>query len=76
MVVVGHQAVRMTDPAVPVDNITDDLKEAGPIAVAEEDPVPRIAPTGDVIDSAFVFQPQRSRHGVPGVSRRIRKMKV
>ncbi len=76
MVVVAHQAVRMTDPAVPLDNVTDDLQEAGPIAVAEGDPVPRIATTGDVIERTFVAQPQRSRHGVPSVSRRIRKMKV
>jgi hypothetical protein len=55
MVMIAHQAIRMADPAVPLNNITNDLKETRLIAVAEEDPVPRIAATGDVIKSTFVF---------------------
>jgi hypothetical protein len=55
MVVIAHQAIRIADPAVPLNNITNDLKETRLIAVAEEDPVPRIAATGDMIESTFVF---------------------
>jgi len=73
---VRHQAVRMTDPAVSIDNVSQNLEESGPIALAEKDAFSRIATTGDVVDSAFVFQPQWSRHGVHSLSRRIRKAKV
>ena len=55
VVVVAHQAVPMTDPAVPNDDITENLYESSPVFVVEEDVFSRISTTGDVVEGSFVF---------------------
>ena len=57
---VRHQAVRMADPLIPLDNLGQNLQEGLTIGSREEDPLSCIAPRGDVIDSSFVLNPQCS----------------
>jgi len=68
VVVVRHQAVRVTDPALSIDNVSKDFEESGPIALVEKDTFSPIATTSDVVYSACVFQPQRSCHTVRSLS--------
>ncbi|GAG60961.1 unnamed protein product [marine sediment metagenome] len=75
VVVVRHQAVRVADPAVSIDNVSQGIEKSGPIVLVEKDARARIATTGDVVDSVFVFQPQWSRHGDHSLSRRNPKNK-
>jgi len=73
VVIVGHQAICMTDPAVSVDNVGKDFEESGSITVVKKDVLLRIATTGNVVDSAFVLQPQRSGHSLYRLAQRIQK---
>jgi len=66
---VCHQAICMTDPAESIDNVSQDLEESGWIVLAEKDALSRIPAAGDVVDSAFVFQSQRSGHDVRSLPR-------
>lgn len=66
---VRHQAVGMADPAKTLNDSTKDFEEATPIGVVEEDLRPRVPATGDVVQSAFVFEPQWSSHAASVVIR-------
>ena len=57
MEVVRHQAICMTDPAVSIDNVSQDLEESGSIVLVEEDALARIPTAGDMAKRTFVFQP-------------------
>jgi hypothetical protein len=58
VVVVAHKAVPMIDPALPNDDITENLQESSPVLVVEEDVFPRISTAGCVVEGSFVFQSQ------------------
>jgi hypothetical protein len=58
VVMVAHQAVPRTDPAVPNDDITGNLYELSPVIDVEEDVFSRISTAGDVVEGSFVFQSQ------------------
>jgi len=63
VVVVGHQAVGVTDPVESRYHATQDIEEAKTIPICEEDLLSRIAAAGDVVDSALVLNAKRSSHG-------------
>ena len=62
MVVVGHQAVRMTEPVEAIANLMNKLEEYNPTCVIEKDTLSFIPTPSDVIDSTRIFDPQSSGH--------------
>jgi len=52
MVVVIHEAVGMTEPAVAGDNVGKGAKEEFSVCVVQKDLLPGIATGGEVIDRA------------------------
>ena len=62
MIMVGHQAVRMTEPPVALNNLAENLKEFLAVVIREEDRIKRIAAACDVIDRAFEFESQWTCH--------------
>lgn len=59
---VGHQAVRMTEPVEALANLMNKLEECDPICVIEKDTLSFIPTPSDVVDSTGVFDHQRSGH--------------
>jgi hypothetical protein len=62
MVVIGHQAVCVTDPTEPGDHTTQDIEELMTIAISLEDVPARITASRDMIQGPFVLDTQRSDH--------------
>ena len=56
---VRHQAVGITDPVVPLDNVTQDLQEFNPVLVVQEDVLTGVTAAGDVIPRSPILNPQR-----------------
>jgi hypothetical protein len=63
VIVVGHQAVRVTNPPVSINHFGKDLKEGHAIRIGKEDLLTSIATARDVIDGSLVFDPQWTCHG-------------
>jgi hypothetical protein len=59
---IGHQAVRVAYPPESLDSNTKYFEEPSPINIVEKDIFPCVSPTGDVIYSSFVFNPQWTSH--------------
>jgi hypothetical protein len=59
MVVVRHQAVAVTDPAVPLDHVAEQPKEELVVIVAVEDRTSFVAARGDVVERARELDAQR-----------------
>ena len=57
MVVIGHQAVGVADPAETVDCGSKDLQKTQPISVVKKDLSTGISSAGNMIHSAFIFNP-------------------
>ena len=62
MVVIGHQAVGMTDPAKPLNSACENFQKTHSIDVVKKDLSTSIPATGNVIHSTFVFDSQWSSH--------------
>jgi len=75
MIVVRHQAVGVTDPSKPFNERGKRVEKASPVGVVEEDLRPRVPAACDVIDCAFVFDPQRASHE-PRVAFRALRIKI
>lgn len=57
VIMIGHQAVRVAYPPESLDSNTKYFEKPSPINIVEEDIFPCVSSTGDVIYSAFVFNP-------------------
>jgi hypothetical protein len=66
----------MTDPTVSGNHISENLKEPYTVPLIEEDVLLRVSPTGNVIDSTFVFHPQWPCHNGVRVAQMASKVKV
>ena len=75
MIMIGHQAVRVAYPPESLDSNTKYFEEPSPINIIEEDIFPCVSPAGDVIYSAFVFNPQWTSH-TGSIARGILKAKI
>ena len=62
VVVIHHQAIRMTEPVEPFDRLFQYLEEPLPIRVIEKDILVRVTAGSDVIHRAWVFDSQWSCH--------------
>jgi hypothetical protein len=62
MVVIGHQAVCVTDPTEPGDHTIEDIEELMTIAISLEDLPACITASRDMIQGSFVLDTQRSDH--------------
>src|SRR5262245_16604571 len=63
VIMIRHQTIRMTDPAVARDDVSEGLKKQLAVAVAQKDLLARITPTSQMINCACKFQPKRPCHG-------------
>jgi hypothetical protein len=66
----------MADPAVSRYDVTKDLKESTTVSIITEDCLTGISPAGDVVNSAFIFHPQRPRHDSTSITQVDSKIKV
>ena len=64
MVVVGHEAIRVADPAVAGYDLAQSLKKQFTVDVVQEDLLPIVTPAGEVIECAWKLHPERSCHGL------------
>ena len=64
MVMVGHQAIRMTAPVEALNHFAQHVDEGRSVGVVFHDRLAPIAAGGDVIEGVGEFDAQRSRHGV------------
>jgi hypothetical protein len=55
MVMIIHKAVGVTDPMVAFDDVLDGIEEFGPILIVSEDRLLLVAPGGDMIHRAGIF---------------------
>ena len=55
MTVVWHQTGGVTDPVVPCDDVLQDLQEAQPVFVVQEDILAVITTAFDVVHRATIF---------------------
>lgn len=62
MIVIVHQTIRMTQPAEPIHHMRDDGQETAPVGVVDNDRLPGIAATGNVIDRTLKLEAERTRH--------------
>ena len=62
MVVVGHQAVRVAEPPVPINCLCKGLKEGIAIRIGEEDLLTSVTTARDVVDGSLIFNPQWPCH--------------
>ncbi len=72
---IRHQAVRVAYPPGSLDSDTKYFEEPNPINIIEEDIFPCVSATGDMIYSAFVFNPQWTSHA-GSIARGILKVKI
>jgi hypothetical protein len=63
MVVVVHQAIGIESPSETRDGLSKDRHPAGPVGCIGHDGLPCIPATGDMIEGAGKFEPQRTCHG-------------
>ena len=61
---IRHQAVGVTDLTVAFDDLAQNLQESNAIGIIKKDVLPRIPATRHVVQSTFVFNPQRPCHEV------------
>jgi len=54
---VGHQAVRVTEPVEAIADLMNKFEECDPIGVIKKHTLSFISSTGDVIDSTWVLDP-------------------
>jgi hypothetical protein len=59
---VVHEAVGMADPIESIDCLRKHLEERSSVAIVNEDVLPRISSCGQMVDSPWVFNAQRSSH--------------
>ncbi len=62
MIEIVHKTVRMADPVIPPDHRSYRREKPRPIGRVREDVRAGIAPRGQVIDGAWVRDPQRPGH--------------
>jgi len=60
VIVVRHQAVRMTDPSKSRNHLGQNVEELETIAIRQEDLLASIAGRGAVVEGTFVLNPQWS----------------
>jgi len=63
MIVIGHEAVGMADPIVPLFDVLDGVQEVLTVGVVFEDGLLFIASGGDVVDGAGIFYAEGAGHG-------------
>ena len=63
MIVMIHQAVGMTEPAEAAHHLTQHPQPGLAIRICRDDPLARMAETGDVIYRMREFNSQRPGHG-------------
>jgi hypothetical protein len=63
VIMIRHQTIRMTDPAVARYDMSEGLKKQLAVAVVEKDLLARITPTSQMINCAGKFQPKWPCHG-------------
>lgn len=76
VIMIGHQAVRVAYPPESLDSNTKYFEEPSAIDIVEKDIFPCVSPTGNVIYSAFVFNPQWTSHDVKSIAHRTLKGKI
>ena len=57
VIMVGHQAIRMTEPIEAVADLMNKLKECDPIGVIEEDTLSFVSTPGDMVNGTRVLDP-------------------
>jgi len=62
MIVIVHQTIGMTEPAIPVDDMGKPGEELHSITVVHHDILPGIPPTGDMIDGPREFNAEWTSH--------------
>lgn len=62
VIVIGHQAIRVAEPVESSDGLRQHFKKAFPVLIVEEDLLSGVSARGDVVQRAWVFDPQRSSH--------------
>jgi len=63
MIMIVHQAVRMTEPVRAAHDGGEDGEKGLPIGSRCINPLPSIATTRYVVDTSWIFKSQRPRHG-------------
>ena len=63
MIVVIHEAIDVTEPAIPIDHMSQEGQKRGAITVICHNVVPSIAATRDVVDGPREFQTQWTCYG-------------
>ena len=63
MIVVVHEAIGVTEPAIPIDHLGQQGQPRGAITVIRNYVLAGIAPTRDVVDGSGKFQTQWTCHG-------------
>jgi hypothetical protein len=64
VIVVIHQAVGITEPAVASDNVGESANKQLSICIVQEHFLASIAPGGKMIDSPRILQPKGTRHAL------------
>jgi hypothetical protein len=64
MIMVGHEAVGVTNPIVPLVDVLEGIEKIETIAVVLENSFLFIAAGGHVVDGAGIFYAKRSCHGL------------
>ena len=62
MVMIRHQAVRVTEPPTALDHSSERRQEGASVDVVADDPLPSVAASGDVVDGARVRDAKRPSH--------------
>jgi len=62
VIVIRHQAIRVTLPSLEVDDMPEELKEAEPVAGVGEDLLSPVPARGDVVRSAGGLEARGARH--------------
>jgi hypothetical protein len=68
---IGHETVRMADPAEARDDVRESIEKQFAVSVREKDLLARVAPAGQMIDRAGELQTKR-----PCMSRFYRRLVV
>lgn len=63
MVVVIHQTIGMTEPAIPIDDMGEQREEGRAVPVIRHDSLAGIAATGHMVDGTGKFQTKGTSHG-------------
>ena len=62
VIMIAHETVAMTPPVIPITQLAQQLQERAEVLSIGVDTLPRIAPGGDVVQRARIFDAQRTCH--------------